>query len=297
MSRRSTVFLVLLLLSSLPLPAHAAEKPGPAKRKPSAAEVFDHTQAVLLADDFRANTFGKWRLSLDGDYDLTAPPPGRIAIVDAPGLDTGHKAARFVVPRAANSYRSEIALPHEQGCRERWYGARILAPSDWVIDPGKGGTIVLQWHGIPGNWRATFPNLQISIDGAQWRIRRNFGAAQAGPTREDIIVDDPLRPGKWVAWVIHARWSTKEDGLLRVWKDGKLVAEKGGPNIYTTIGVEYTPYLKTGLYHPNWNLRSEGRQAAFARESPVTEKSIYVTDLKIGSEKARYEDIAPAPLP
>lgn len=294
MRPRTAALLPLLLFWAMPSPGETAEK---AKRKLTAAEVFDHAKPVLFADDFSAGSFGRWKFSLEGDYDLATPPPNRIAIVDAPDLGGGRRAARLVVPRAPNSYRAEIALPHENGCQERWYGARVLVPSDWVVDPGKGGTIVLQWHGIPGNWRATFPNLQISIDGARWRVRRNFGAAQTGPTREDIILDEPLRPGKWVGWVIHAKWSTKEDGLLRVWKDGILVADKSGPNLYTTIGVDYTPYLKTGVYHANWNLRTEGRQIAFERDSPVKEKAIYVTDIKVGSERARYEDIAPAPLP
>lgn len=294
MRPRMAALLSLLLLGAMPSPGEAAEK---TKRKHTAGDIFDLTKPVVFSEDFSAGNFAKWKLSLEGDYALAEPPPGRIAIVDAPDLGTGRKAARFVVPRAPNSYRSELALPHESGCQERWYGARLFVPSDWVIDPGKGGTIVLQWHGLPGNWRATFPNLQISIDGAQWRIRRNFGAAQTGPTREDIIIEEPLQPGKWVAWVIHAKWSTKADGHLRIWKDGRIVAEKAGPNIYTTIGVDYTPYLKTGIYHANWNLRNEGRQNAFERESPVKEKAIHVTDIKVGSERARYEDIAPTPLP
>lgn len=294
MRSRTAALISLLLLGAMLSPGEAADK---ARGKHSAAEVFDSTKPVLFAEDFTAGNFDKWKLSLEADYRLATPPPERIAIVDAPELGPGRKAARLVVPRAPNSYRAELALPHETGCRERWYGARTLVPADWVIDPGKGGTIVLQWHGIPGNWRATFPNLQISIDGAKWRIRRNFGAAQTGTTREDIVLEEPLQPGKWVAWTIHAKWSTKEDGLLRIWRDGKLVAEKTGANVYTTIGVEYTPYLKTGVYHANWNLRTEGRQNAFERESPVKEKSIHVTDLKVGDERARYEDIAPAPLP
>lgn len=105
---------------------------------------------------------------------------------------------------------------------------------------------------------------------------------------------DRVQPGTWTAWVIHAKWSPKEDGLLQIWKDGKLVLERKGPNTYGTIGLDYTPYLKTGIYHPEWNTAKEGRLERFNADKPVaTHKITYVTDLKIGGPTATYDDIAP----
>ena len=94
--------------------------------------------------------------------------------------------------------------------------------------------------------------------------------------------------------MIHAKWSPHEDGLLRVWKDGKLVADLKGPNTYGTIGVEYTPYLKTGIYRPEWNVEKPGARERFEAEKPAsTPKVVYVTDLKVGDARATYQDIAP----
>jgi len=45
-------------------------------------------------------------------------------------------------------------------------------------------------------------------------------------------------------WVFHIKWSHKPDGLLEVWKDGKLVVRKTGPNTYND---ERVPFLKWGL--------------------------------------------------
>jgi hypothetical protein len=267
------------------------------KRTFTAAQVFDQGKVILFQDDFTAPDFGPWKFSQNADYDLTRPDPDRIRLVDAPGLPAGRKAVKFVVTRGPNSFRSELALPHEAGCHERWYAARVLIPSDWVIDDQKGDDIVLQWHGIPGNWRATFPNLALSINGSQWWIKQNYGAAQTGPTRTAAALKEPLQPGAWVAWVIHAKWSTKADGLLEIWRDGKLVHSHQGPNLYTTIGTEYTPYLKTGIYHPTWNLKTPERQQAFAQQSaPGAAKVVYVTDVKVGGERARYDDVVPRPL-
>ena len=272
----------------------AAEEARPASRAPSAAEVYDAKGAVRFADDFASGEFSsKWRFSQNADYEVAQPHPELIRIVDAPGLP-GKKAVRFSVVRAPNVFRSEISLPHEKGWNERWYGGRILIPREWVRDPGKPVDIVMQWHGIPGDFRATHPNLAIAVGDDHWVIRQHFGDPRTKPGRRETQPADPVRPGEWTAWVIHAKWSPKEDGLLQVWKDGKLVADLKGPNTYGTIGVEYTPYLKTGIYHPEWHVDKDGARKRFEAEQPVaTRKLVYVTDLKVGGPEAKYEDIAP----
>ena len=299
MKYRLLTFAVLLATLSL-LPAADAPKPVAAAEVKiphlTAAEVFDYQPPVIFQDDFESGQFGKWRFSENNDYEILHENPGRIKIVDAPGLSAGRHAVRFAVRRAPNSFRSEIALPHEPGFQERWYGERIFVPPDWIFDPNRGVDIVMQWHAIPGNWRATYPNLEISIGNTNWFVRQSFGSAQTKPTRTQKILDDPVQPGSWVSWVIHAKWSAGDDGLLQIWKDGKRVVDLKGANVYSTIGVEYTPYLKTGIYHPEWNLKTPDRQKAFDNEkSLATNKVIYATDIKIGNERAKFEDVAPKP--
>ncbi|MHC5056498.1 MAG: heparin lyase I family protein, partial [Planctomycetota bacterium] len=151
-------------------------------------------------------------------------------------------------------------------------------------------------HAIPGNWRATYPNLTICINNANWFIRQSYGCAQTKPTRTSTRLEDPVRPGEWVSWVVHAKWSPGDDGILQVWKDGRLVMDIKGANVYSTIGVEYTPYLKTGIYRPEWHLNKDAKRRAFEQERPAaTNKAILATDVKVGGENASYEDVAPAP--
>ena len=72
-----------------------------------------------------------------------------------------------------------------------------------------------------------------------------------------------------------------------------MVADFKGTNVYSTIGEEYTPYLKTGIYHPEWHFAKPGRQAAFEAEKPVaTNKVIFVTRVRIGNERASFPDMA-----
>lgn len=300
MKHRILTFAVLLAtLSGL----FAADAPKPAAAAAevkvphlTAKEVFDYQWPVIFRDDFEFGQFGKWRFSENNNQEIIKENPERIKIVDAPGLRAGGHAVRFAVRRAPNSFRSEIALPHEPGFQERWYGERIFVPQDWIFDPTRGVDIVMQWHAIPGNWRPTYPNLEISIGNTHWIVRQSYGSAQTKPTRTQKILDDPVKPGSWVAWVIHAKWSAGDDGLLQIWKDGKPVVDLKGPNVYSTIGVEYTPYLKTGIYRPEWNLTTPERQKAFDDEKPVaTNKVVYATDIKIGNERAKFEDVAPKP--
>ena len=281
---------------------HAADHPPsviPAPEKTrhlSARQVFDQGHPVIFQTNFTSNPLDNWELSEDDRYRLDQADPARLAVVDAPGLGSGHKAVRFAVPRAPNSFRAEISLPFEKGFNERWYGERMLIPEDWMFDPGKGNDIVMQWHAIPGNGKPTYPNLEISIGKNHWFIRRSFGAAHPTPTRTNQKLDDEVRRGVWLTWVIHAKWSPGADGLLQIWKDGKQVADLKGPNVYSTIGEDYTPYLKTGIYHPEWHLDTDRKREAFAKDTPVaTQKVVYVTDVKIGNEKAALEDIMPKP--
>ena len=62
------------------------------------------------------------------------------------------------------------------------------------------------------------------------------------------------------------------------------------PNVYGTIGLDFTPYLKTGVYHPEWNLSDERKTEAFAaEENAVTRKRIYVSELLVGDDSANFE--------
>jgi len=247
-----------------------------------------------MHDDF-TGTLAKWGLSEDNRYELPENTPARIDIVDAPDLPD-RKAVRFFVPREPNHFRAEISLRSERGYQERWYSERILVPKDWVHEHKEpGNDIVMQWHGIPGNWKPTFPNLEISIGGDHWHVRESHGSAR-NPTREKRSLQIPVVPGKWTHWVIHAKWSPTEEGLIRIWKDHQLVFERKGPNVYGDIGVEYTPYLKTGIYHPEWNLKNRDQQWFDANKGTALSKTVYVADFRMADGRARYEDMVPADL-
>ena len=274
-----------LMISCLPVTGQAdSERPASPSRTTrsfKASEVFDSSQRILFQTDFQSGAFDKLKISEDDRYGLPAPSPDRLAIVPAPDSRAEARAVRFLVPHTEGAFRSEIAFPHETGYQERWYSTRIYVPADWEIDPDSRSDIVMQWHAIPGNWRATFPNAAIAVGGSHWELRRSFGAAQTGPERRSLTLA-PLMTGRWVKWTVHVRWSPAGDGLFRVWMDDRLVAEETGPNVYTTIGVAYTPYFKTGIYRPAWKPNPNADDNTPPTASPLHRRLIYVTDICIG---------------
>ena len=263
------------------------------KRHFTARQAFDYQGPILFNSNFTDQGLDKFNLSEDGRYGIQKHDPTRTQITTAPELGVQRKVVRFTVPRAANSYRSEISLPSERGFNERWYGISMLVPKDWKFDTRQGADIVIQWHAIPGNWKPTYPNLAIAIQDSNWFVRQSFGSPQKSPTRRKTKLDEPMRPGVWTAWIIHAKWSPDGNGQIRIWNNGKPVFNHKGPNVYGTIGKEYTPYLKTGIYHPEWNLKSEQHKLRFQAEMPgVLKKEIYVSDVVIGNSDATYDLIA-----
>ena len=83
--------------------------------------------------------------------------------------------------------------------------------------------------------------------------------------------------------MFHVKWSHKSDGLLEVWKDGKLVVRKTGPNTYND---KRGPFLKMGIYKPQWKSKPE--------LSKVTKRVIYFDEVRVGDASASYEDVVPS---
>ncbi|MDO6391757.1 malectin domain-containing carbohydrate-binding protein [Pontibacter sp. BT731] len=87
----------------------------------------------------------------------------------------------------------------------------------------------------------------------------------------------PVEKDKWLDFVYHINFSYKSDGVLEVWKNGVKVVDHRGPNSYNDQTV---PYFKYGIYKRNWE--------------NISKRVIYVDDVRVGSENATYNDVAPS---
>jgi hypothetical protein len=244
--------------------------------------VFDPSKKVMFEDDFNTGV-SQWRLSIDGLTDAQRPTSSP-RIVPLPW--NGEQAVRLDLPGALGTYRTELALPWEDGLQERWYGQRVAIDR---VPTDKQGFIVLQWHAILGadkpRWKRNFPNLAIALKDDRWVVRRAWG------TKDNIQLSRTDLPGtvrarEWADWVVHVKWSRGNKGRVRAWLDGALVYDVTGPNSYAGI-VPKTPYFKTGIYRPS-------RKDATTAEPSTT---VFVAQTRIGRHDAGYGDVVPRTSP
>lgn len=188
--------------------------------------------------------------------------------------------------------RAEYSIPYldrtvGQAGDERWFGFSIFVPQDWTLDSGEFA-VVGQVHARPDqdlgeNWRKN--PLGLEVHGGNWRIWSRWDSSRVSdPSQigEALLHESPLERGRWTDWVIRARWSFTDDGLLEVWKDGIQVVSRSGPNMYNDAAPLY---FKMGLYFPHWNNPNH--------TSKQPRRVIFHDALRIGSETSNRYSVSP----
>ncbi|GAB3440503.1 hypothetical protein GCM10027436_23920 [Actinophytocola sediminis] len=216
------------------------------------------------------------------EYNRTLVNPGgrpQVSLVRAPEpVRAGSSAARFELDKntsgAVPGPRAELAGDVLGG--ERWYGFSIYLPDSWVTD--RAAEIVTQWH---HNGSTGSPPLSIETQDGNWQISQNW---------ENTARDTRLgayQRGRWTDWVVHVRWSSGSDGVLRIWKDGVPVPgfeNRTGRNSYS----DPRTYLKIGIYKWPW---AQGQQ------SDTTNRVMYHDELRIADASGSYDQVAPPSTP
>ncbi|MEV0610635.1 heparin lyase I family protein [Polymorphospora rubra] len=255
-----------------------------------AAAALGLVAAVTVAQPAGADPAGVLRtLDWEDPTDRTlpvAPPPGFLkqfvtghgaTTVTSPVRAGGH-AVRFQLDRtdaspAAGSKRAEINQPDSQPANaERWYGFSINLDPSWAYDTSS--EIVTQWHQCDSGCPGGSPPLALLTSKGRWQI--DF--------RGEFVDLGPYRTGVWTDWVFHVRWRTDDAGLLEVWRDGAPVLTRTGA---VHGGGPRSPYFKIGIYKWDW---------AFAdRHSSVDRRVMFHDEVRIGDERATYDDVASGP--
>jgi hypothetical protein len=150
--------------------------------------------------------------------------------------------------------------------KDYWYGLSIFVPEDFV-GPTKSNAVLFQWHTQQGG---PSPVLAIRVQGGEWLINGN------ATEKRRTLARLPLVKGRWTDWVVHARWSAKEDGFWTIWKDGTEVVNER--DIVTQYPEALGPYAKFGQYHSVGEVpqnvvyfdeyRVAGPDGSFAQVSP-----------------------------
>ena len=235
----------------------------------------------IFTGNFEKGDFSGWQQEVCCDYSAQ--------IVSSPKR-AGRYATKFKLyktdPDVSSSRRAELRLKPVPANSERWYGFSVFVPQEYAKD--RSYEIITQWAALPDfdlgeTWRT--PVLTLSIKNDQFRVSNrwdfkpvNVIFKEAGSQGWNL---GTIAKGQWTDWVFHVKWSHKPDGLIEVWKNGKLVVSKAGPNNYND---KRGPFLKMGIYKPDWK---------YNNKSKTTERVIYFDEVRIGDARANYKDVVP----
>jgi hypothetical protein len=222
-------------------PDRKPAKPSRPSKSPRPATPSKQGSAVVVADHSERN-FSDW------------PNSGMVAGGKRPWSQqvvewNGQQVARFEVregqagPRT--KVRSEVGDVSVKLGEEWWYSWRTLIPNEWK-DNDSTWYVVTQFHQAPPKWRRGDwgpPPLKFGYSGGKWSIQHWF-YDEDHPKQP--IYEAAGRKGEWVDWRVHAKWSDGPDGLLQIWRDGKLVVNRRGKNINGDGGGG--PFFKLGIY-------------------------------------------------
>ena len=210
---------------------------------------------VWFNGDFESGTLDGWaRDSARRDS---------IVVVEEP-VRRGRYAARVNLETgdvAADKERVELKLGDRSLERERagngsevWYGWSLFVPADFEDPPEGTFQIVAQWHHRPPPARregasapvSGAPPLTLDLARRAGRPalllsgRRTRGAAPR--TLGEATFDKEA----WTDVVFHVRWSTRDDGFVEGWMNGRPMT--AGKQHGRTLYGPGSNYLRLGLY-------------------------------------------------
>lgn len=208
---------------------------------------------------------------------VTSPvKSGKYAIQMTVEPGDGHNNADLLIKKERSELKrfgfgNEATLGAEQ-----WYAVSILIPEDdnYVHPGGSSFNTVTQWLHSEITREEKIaklgsPSISLSYHpAATKKMSLSYGVGKAG---KDIF-SVPMQKGVWMDWIFHIKWSTKSDGFLAAWKDGKPVTPFNGEDykVYRANMLNEEPYsYKIGIYRGH---------------DVQTTNSIYYDDIKISSE-------------
>lgn len=185
--------------------------------------------------------------------------------------------------------RSELAMVKSEIGREYWYGWSMLIPEDF--DFSGSYSIVAQMASYPNQSYRKFkcgangPYMVITSDGSlDFRLQFAGRKEDSDCIKYMLIQDISEYRGKWLDFVINAKWTGNDDGFLKMWlkADDNNYFQKinyRGPTWWND--EDEGPYFKMGLYmgDPGWKGPSE--------------RTILTDEFRMADEFSSFNDVAP----
>jgi hypothetical protein len=171
---------------------------------------------------------------------------------------------------------------------EYWYGWSMYLKSPWPVDP-LHWELLSQFHCNPDK-EDEHPNPALSITIKPGSNRFTISSKSDSNKVSTLATvssrswdGGPVSTDGWIDWVVNVKWSHSSDGFLKVWRDGKLMVEYKGPNLYND---ELGPYFKMGIYKANW--------VRAAPHPSVKTRLAYFDEYKKAGANGSYDMVAPA---
>jgi hypothetical protein len=210
-------------------------------------------RGVWFCGDFESGGLDGWSWDLAGSESavvVTRPVRGgrfAVRITLAPGdIAASKERAELKVGD------KEIERVHASQGHDIWYGWSLLVPDGYADPPGDQFQILGQWHQRPtapaagASERRGPPPMALHLvsDERGHALMLIGQASRTAPPR--TLGLRPIRFGKWIDLVFHVHCSTRADGFVEAWLDGRpfTSGRQYGPTLYTPVAN----YLRLGLY-------------------------------------------------
>ena len=201
----------------------------------------------------------------------------------------GSAAFKHTVPNSGE--RAEINLRKVGIGDTRWYGWSMFVPADYSPD---GVGLIVHQHTLypPKEGRNLRPicgaaghHLTIGGDGSLSYALQHQGGSDTECEKFKIFDNLDQYKGKWIDFVMHAKWTGNSDGFFRLW-----VREANGAWSAPTVDYKGATWWNDEGAGPNFKM---GAYTGDPGRSGSKTRIIYTDEYRRGSAQASFEDVAP----
>ena len=227
-------------------------------------------QNITLVDDFDTGILSPiWttkKLPENALRHISSPTrtgQGAIQISVYPGAQTEIGGGGQFTERAEIREAPDVRLSMGM---ESWYAFSFLLPSDFPIV--KTRLVIARWKqsfNDPSKDRSPMVSLRYINGKLRVDVARDRGKRKVFIDKMDLL-------NRWVDMVFRLIPEPNKDGLLQVWKDGKLIVDYNGPLGFRDDEDEI--YFKLGLYRDHMKEPMRIIYDRFRRGSSFEEVSI-----------------------